>query len=565
MAVALRVDGIEDGASFDVAVVGTGAAGLATALFAAKRGARVLLLERTDHIGGSTAWSAGTAWLPLTRHAATVGTVDDAATVLEFLDAAVGNRSPRAMREAFVAAAAPAVTELETDTEVRFRARAFHPDYLSDLPGATHCGRAIEPQPFDGRRLGAPFRLIRPPIPEFMLFGGMMVDRDDIGHLLKLTKSFASFRHALRLLARFGRDRLSHPRGTRLVMGNALVARFLASLMPLDVTLLTGAETRRLDHDGTRVTGLGLTHRGRDHSVTVGRGVVLASGGFNRHAVRRGERLGTDPGWCPGAPGHTGAALDLALGLGARFGEGALSDAFWAPVSTRRRADGSTAVFPHFLLDRGKPGMVTVDRHGRRFVTEATSYHLFALAMREAGAVPAFLVTDADGLKRYGLGMVRPGGGTTPFLADGYLTTAATLAELAAKLGIDGDGLLRTVADMNAYAITGIDPDFGRGSTVYQRANGDATHGPNPCLGPIGTPPYYAVRLWPGDIGAATGLVTDAHTRVLGRDDRPIAGLHAVGNDMQSIMGGTYPAPGITLGPAIAFARVAARHLMGET
>jgi hypothetical protein len=562
--VVLRVDRIEDVAAFDVAVVGTGAAGLAAALFAAKRGARVLMLERTEHVGGSSAWSAGTAWLPLTRHAA-VGAGDDAATVLEFLDTAVGNRSPRAMREAFVAAASRAVAELEADTQVQFRARAFHPDYMSDLPGATTCGRAIEPQPFDGRRLGESLRFIRPPIPEFTLFGGMMVDRDDIGHLLKLTKSLASFRHALGLLARYGRDRLSHPRGTRLVMGNALIARFLASLADHDVTLVTGAEIGRLDHDGTRITGLGFGHRGREITVTVRRGVVLASGGFNRHATRRGERLGTDPAWCPGAPGHTGTALDLALGLGARFGTGALSDAFWAPVSTRRRADGSAAVFPHFLLDRGKPGMVTVDRNGRRFVNESTSYHLFALAMREAGAVPAFLVTDAVGLKTYGLGMVRPGGGTTPYLADGYLTTATTLRELAAKLGIDGDGLLRTVADINAYAVTGIDPDFGRGSTVYQRANGDAAHGPNPCLGPIGTAPFYAVRLWPGDIGAATGLVTDGHARVLGPDDTPIVGLHAVGNDMQSIMGGTYPAPGITLGPGIAFAWAAARHLMGES
>ena len=562
---ALRVDAIEDGGRFDVAVIGSGAAGLAAALFSAKRGARVLLLERTEHVGGSSAWSAGTAWLPLTRHAA-VGAGDDAETVLGFLDAAVGNRSPRPMREAFVAAAPPAVAELEAETEVRFRARSFHPDYMSDLPGATPCGRAIEPQPFDGRRLGDLLRLVRPPIPEFTLFGGMMVDRDDIGHLLKLTKSFASFRRALGLLARYGRDRLTHPRGTRLVMGNALIARFLASLMAHDVTLATGAEIDRLDHDGTRVTGLGFVHRGRRISVTVGRGVVLASGGFNRHPTRRGERLGTDAAWCPGAPGHTGTALDLALGLGARFGEGALSDAFWAPVSTRTRADGSTAVFPHFLLDRGKPGMVTVDRNGRRFVNEATSYHLFALAMREAGAVPAFLVTDAEGLRKYGLGMVRPGGGgTAPFLADGYLATAATLRELAAKLGIDGDGLVRTVAEMNAHAASGVDPDFGRGSTVYQRANGDATHGPNPCLGPIGSAPFYAVRLWPGDIGAATGLVTDTRARVLGPDDAPIGGLHAVGNDMQSIMGGTYPGPGITIGPGIAFAWIAARDLMGES
>lgn len=564
---ALLVDTIEDGATYDVAVIGTGGAGLAAALFAALRGGRVLLIERTALIGGSTALSAGTAWMPLTPHGRAVGCVDDAETVLSFLDHAVGSRSDPAVRAAFVEAAPRAVAELEARTEVQFRARPVHPDYLSELPGSRLGGRAIEPKPYDGRRLGRLFGLIRPPIPEFTLFGGLMVDRDDIAHLLKLTRSFASFRHAVGLMARYARDRLTHARGTRLVMGNALIARLLASLVPLDVTLLTEAEVERIDrHDG-RVSGLTLRHRGRAVTVAATRGVVLASGGFTRHPTRRGERLGAmDPAWCPGAPGHTGAAIDLALGLGGRLGEGGLSDAFWAPVSLRTRPDGSTAAFPHFLLDRGKPGMVTVDRTGRRFVNEATSYHLFGLAMREAGAIPAFLVTDAAGLAEYGLGMIRPAGGATkPFLADGYLVQAPTLRGLAAKLGIDADGLEATVAAMNRYAVTGVDLDFGRGSTDYQRANGDAGHGPNPCLGPIATAPFSAVRLYPGDIGAATGLVTDAHARVLDADDRPIDGLWAIGNDMHSIMGGVYPAPGITIGPGLAFAHIAAEDAMGPS
>lgn len=561
---ALVVDAIETGATFDVAVIGTGGAGLAAALFAALRGGRVLLVERSPFVGGSTALSAGTAWMPLTRHAAEVGCADSADEVLTFLDHAVGTRSDPAIRAAFVEAAPRAVAELEARTEVQFRARPFHPDYLSELPGSRLGGRAIEPMPFDGRRLGRLFDLVRRPIPEFTLFGGLMVDRDDIAHLLKLTRSFASFRHAAALIGRYGRDRLAHRRGTRLVMGNALIARLLASLMPLDVTLLTEAEVERVDtHDG-RVRGLALGHRGRNLAVSVERGVILASGGFNRHPTHRSERLGAmDPAWCPGAPGHTGRAIELALALGAHLGATGLSDAFWAPVSLRARGDGTTAVFPHFLLDRGKPGMVTVDRAGRRFVNEATSYHLFGLAMREAQAIPAFLVTDAAGLAKYGLGMIRPAGGATaPFLADGYLVQAPTLWDLAARLGVDADGLEATVAAMNRAAETGVDPDFGRGSTDYQRANGDAAHGPNPCLGPIATPPFSAVRLYPGDIGAATGLATDADARVLGADGAPIAGLYAVGNDMHSIMGGVYPAPGITIGPAIAFAHVAAAHAM---
>jgi succinate dehydrogenase/fumarate reductase flavoprotein subunit len=187
-------------------------------------------------------------------------------------------------------------------------------------------------------------------------------------------------------------------------------------------------------------------------------------------------------------------------------------------------------------------------------------------ANRTTPSVPAYLVTDAEGLRKYGLGMVRPGGRRlAPFLADGYLTQASTLDELATKLGIDKAGLADSVARINRYAQTGVDPDFQRGTTDYQRANGDATWtGPNPCLGPIARAPFYAVRLYPGDIGAATGLVTDTSARVLDHDDQPIGGLYACGNDMQSVMGGVYPGPGITLGPGLAFAYLAGRHAAGR-
>lgn len=561
-----------DGARFDVVVIGAGGAGMAAALFAALEGARVLLVERTSHVGGTTALSAGTTWVPLSAPGLAQAPGDSAGQVLGFLDRAVGDRAPRALREAFVAHGAEAVARLERDTHVRFQVRAFHPDYLSELEGSVTSGRAIEPVPFDGRLLGEDLRLVRPPIPEFTVLGGMMVDRDDIAHLLALGRSFRSLRHALRIIGRHALDRLLHGRGTRLVMGNALVARLLHSLRARGVALVTHTELRALRRDGDgRIRGVVLEQQ-RPGAASVERrfevtgGVVLASGGFNRHPTRRAELLpGADARWCPGAPGHTGAAQDLALAAGARLGTGNLSHAFWAPVSVRQRADGSTAVFPHFVMDRGKPGMITVDRHGDRFLNESTSYHLFGLAMREAEAarpaVPAWLVCDAPALRRYGLGMIRPGGkGLAPFLADGYLRQGATLAELARALDLPAGRLEATVQAFNAAAARGEDPAFARGSTLYQRANGDATLGlPNPNLGPLQTGPFYAIRLYPGDIGAATGLVTDASARVLDAGDRPIDGLYACGNDMNSMMGGTYPGPGITLGPGLVFGYLAAR------
>ncbi|KXU87285.1 FAD-binding dehydrogenase [Caballeronia megalochromosomata] len=561
------LDNLGPNETFDVVVIGAGGAGMSAALVAAIDGARVLLVERTEYVGGTTAFSAGTTWIPASAHAAGVNREDTSANAEGFLNRAVGERSSAAMRRAFLDAGPKAVAHIEANSDVKYRARPFHPDYLSEVEGSTLRGRALEPLPFDGRKLGRAFSLIRPPIPEFTVLGGMMVDRDDVGHLLNMTKSFASFGHAVKLLARHARDRMSAPRGTRLVMGNALIGRLLHSLLQRGVTVLTGTKVDALHSGPNGIEAVTLSHVNELRRVNVKGGVILASGGFNRHPTRRAAMLpGADPAWCPGAPGHTGSAQDLALAAGARFGEGALSNAFWAPVSVRKRADGTTAVFPHFIMDRGKPGMITVDKTGRRFLNENTSYHLFGIAMQKANettpSVPAYLVTDSEGLRKYGLGMVRPGGkGLAPFLADGYLVEGRTLDELATKLGIDKTGLADSVARINRYAQTGVDADFQRGTTDYQNANGDANWtGPNKCLGPIGQAPFYAVRLYPGDIGAATGLVTDTDARLLDREDRPIGGLYACGNDMQSVMGGVYPGPGITLGPGLAFGYLAARH-----
>lgn len=554
---------IPEGEAFDIVVVGAGGAGMSAALFGAINGAKVLLVEKSEYVGGTTAFSAGTTWVPNSHHASSVGVHDDSLEkAAHYLDLAVGDRSNPALRRAFLENGPLAVKCIEDHSRVRYRARPFHPDYISDLEGSTLKGRALEPLPFDGRQLGKRFALVRPPIPEFTVLGGMMVDRDDVNHLLGMTKSFKSLRHSIKLVLRQGADRLRHARGTRLVMGNALVASLLQSLDEKSVPVLTTCQMDSVEQGGDGIEAVVLSQAGVRRRLRVSGGVILASGGFNRHPARRKAMLpGIDVQWCPGASGHTGQAHDVAQSAGAGYGQRGLSHAFWAPVSTRKRADGSTAVFPHFILDRGKPGMITVNQQGRRFLNESTSYHLFGIGMQDAGVAPAYLVTDAKGLRQYGLGMVRPGGkGLKPFLDDGYLTEGATLAELAARLKIDAHGLQDSVRRMNDYGKTGVDLDYKRGTTDYQRANGDASNTPNPNLGALSTAPFYAVRLYPGDIGAATGFATDAHARTLDSQGQVIPGLYAVGNDMHSIMGGTYPGPGITLGPGLTFAYLAAGH-----
>jgi succinate dehydrogenase/fumarate reductase flavoprotein subunit len=269
--------------------------------------------------------------------------------------------------------------------------------------------------------------------------------------------------------------------------------------------------------------------------------------------------------YSPVADSVTGDGLGLAAPFGGHLGSLHSSNSFWAPVSLRARADGSMAVFPHLVLDRGKPGLIAVNPAGARFVSEATSYHLFVEAMfaelERHAAAACFLICDDEFISTYGLGMVRPRRlNLRAAIADGYLVQAGSIGDLAKILGLPGEALEQTVARHNGFAVTGVDTDFAKGGDAYQRNLGDAGHRPNPCIGPLAKPPFYAVKIFPGDIGASCGLVTNEHAQVLRGDGSSIAGLYACGNDMNSIMSGIYPGPGITLGPAMAFAYIAARH-----
>lgn len=557
-----------EGEAFDVVVVGAGGAGLAAALFAAIAGLKVILVERTDQVGGTTAYSAGSAWIPNTSHSVRVGADDSIEKAAIYLNHSVGKQSSEAMRLAFLTHGPVAISLLEAQSHVKFRARTLHPDYNSDLPGATLKGRVLEALPFDGRALKHLLPFIRRPIPEFTILGGMMVNQEDVLHLLNPLGSFRSFAHSIRILLRHAFDYLQYRRGTRLMMGNALVARLLLSLHERNVPILLSAQIDAIDSDTTGVVGVAISQDGVSRRISIRGGLIVATGGFNRHPVRRQEMLRKPIAeYCPGAPGHTGQLHDLLTDIGAFYGTGAGDTAFWSPVSVRRRRDGTMAVFPHFIFDRGRPGTITVNRRGRRFVNEALSYHPFTQAMftehRGEASIPAFLITDQVGLRKYGLGMVRPGRfGRRPFLRDEYLIKANSLKMLAERLGINPENLAETIAKFNEFAEAGIDSDFGRGNTDYQRITaGDLSHSPNPCLGPIRKAPFYALRLYPGDMGAATGFVTNENSSLLRRDGREIGRIYACGNDMHSVMGGTYPGPGITIGPGIAFAYAAVRHI----
>ena len=550
-------------AEHDVIVAGSGAGGMAAALTAAHHGLDVLVVEKDSQIGGSTAISGGAMWIPQNPHLAEVGLTDTREAVTTYLRATLGNHYRAEMIEAFLDAGPEMVRFFEQNTALAFAPRAVSPDYQPDLPGAAAGGRTIDPLPYDGRALGPAFARLKPPLKEFLAFGGMMVNRKDIDTLLGAFRSPKNFVSTLKLLGRYALDRLSHPRGTRLLMGNALAARLLKSALDRDIPIRTGTRLVELISEGARIVGVVVETDGQRLRLRARRGVVLATGGFPGSERLRAALLPHAERHHSMAPAaNAGDGMMLAEGAGARTAGESIGNAFWTPVSVMRNADGSETRFPHLILDRQKPGLVAVDQTGRRFVNEATSYHGFVEAMHRADAlrptIPAWLVCDARFLRTYGLGLVRPG--LRPlgrYIASGYLTEATSLAGLAGKMGVEAEAFAEAIAQMNRAAETGEDTLFGKGSTAYNRYLGDAGHRPNPCLGPIASPPFYAVRVYPGDIGTAAGIHTDARARVLDQTGEPIPGLYAAGNDMQSIMAGAYPSAGITLGPALTFGYIA--------
>jgi succinate dehydrogenase/fumarate reductase flavoprotein subunit len=394
-----------------------------------------------------------------------------------------------------------------------------------------------------------------------------MVNRLDIPHLRKFGRSFRSTLRAMRLVLQYALQRLRSPRGTTLHLGNALAARLYASLLARNVDILFATAVEKLLLEDDAVRGARIVEASGTRTIIARKGVVLATGGFSHdEKLRENYFPGAAGAISAAAPAGTGDGLRLASAAGASIGSVVASPAYWVPASLFKRADGSQGVFPHTVTDRAKPGIIAVNGYGKRFVNEALSYHEFVLAMLRDGndtAGRSFqLICDHRFLWTYGLGRIQPfTRRIRRYVETGELIAAPGIDALADLIGVERSSLAATVDNYNAQARIGLDPEFGRGSTIYQRHLGDAGHSPNPCVAPIEAAPFYALRIYPADLGTAIGLKTDCDARVLGKDGTAIDGLYACGNDMGSIMNGNYPGPGITLGPALTFGYIAGRHL----
>ena len=555
----------------DLLVAGAGPGGMTAALVAATEGLEVIVCEKAEQAGGTGATSAGTLWIPGNRQSRDAGFDDSPEDAAKYLDSLIGDDRTSAHRRAYLHDGPDVIDYLMEKTDVQFMPCGPHPDYRNNVAGAALSGRAIIARNFDGRVLGRDFARVRPPIPEFMVFGGMMVGKIDITKLLGRFQSVGNFVFSAGLLLRYMTDRLRFRRGTRLTMGNALVARLFYSLKKRDVPVLFGAPIGEFIRDGEVVIGAVIETSDGPKRIRARKGVVLATGGFAHNPKYREAFMPSAvPVYSLAADGNTGDGMALAEAANAAIdSESHQSSGFWTPVSVTKRADGSTGLFPHLVMDRAKPGLVAVNAAGRRFVNEGASYHDFVEAMYRShetvNTMPAWLVCETAFIRKYGLGVIYPATrNLSTHIKSGYVTVADNLEELAAGIGVDAAGLADTVARHNRFAVDGTDEDFGKGDLELNRFNGDPAHTPNPCLAPIETPPFAAMAVWPAEIGCSVGIATNPACQVLNAESQPIPGLYACGNDMGSVMSGAYPGPGTTLGPAIVFGWRTAMHAAGR-
>lgn len=558
----------------DVLVVGSGASGLSAAVTAAHHGLKVIVVEKENVFGGATAWSGGWMWVPGNPLARRAGINEDPQQPRTYLKNELGRRYEPERIDAFLDNCGPMVTFFEENTSLQFVDGNGIPDVHGSVKGAATGGHQVIAKPFDAREVGPLLKRLRKTMRETSWMGMPIMAGADLSAFLTLTRSFKSFVHVTKRVMRHTFDMLRYGRAMHLVNGVALIARLAKSAQDLGVVLMESAPVTRLVFDGAAVRGAVISTTHGERTIRASRGVVLAAGGYPNDVDRRRltfprtptgkEHLALPPTGC------SGDGIRLGESAGGMLVDDVASPAAWAPVSKVVHADGTVGHFPH-IIDRGKPGIIGVLSTGRRFVNEADGYYDYTAAMvasaPEGEEVASWLICDHRFIRRYGLGYARPF--PLPIgalIRNGYLKRGSSIKELAIRCGINAAELDATVYRFNTHARRGDDPEFLRGSTPYNRKNGDPWHtGPNPCVAPIEQGPFYAVKVLPGSFGTFAGLKTNGHAQVLSSNNRPVEGLYAVGTDMASVMGGFYPSGGINLGPAMTFGYVAGRHAAGAT
>jgi 3-oxosteroid 1-dehydrogenase len=542
---------------FDVVVVGAGAAGMAGALTAAKRGLRTVVIEKAAVFGGSTARSGAGIWVPNNEVIIAAGVPDTPALAARYLSAVVGDTVPAARLAAYLANGPAMISFLVRNSPLRFSWMESYSDYYPELPGGMRNGRSIEPQTLDANILGAEYANLNGPY--MATPAGTVVHTVDYKWLALIARHPKGLATATEIVRRY---LAASALGQKpITLGQALAGGLRAGLMAADVPVWLNTPLTDLYVEGGRVAGVRATRNGDEILIKARRGVILGSGGFEHNEAMRKQYqqapIGVD--WTVGATSNTGDGIEAGQRVGAKLE--LMESSWWGPMIPLPTG-------PYFCLsERTLPGNIFVDGAGKRFVNEAAPYGdvvhaMYASNTPEVPAIPAWMITDQRYRNRYLFKDISP---LLPYPDEWYRSGAVfqdwTIGGLAAKIGVPPAGLRATITRFNALARAGKDTDFHRGDSFYDEYFADPTNRPSPCLAGLELPPYYAMKIVPGDLGTNGGMLTDTRARVLREDNSVIPGLYAAGNASAAVMGHGYAGAGSTIGPAMTFAYVAAQDI----
>ena len=558
--------------SFDVVVVGSGNGGLTAALCAYEMGTKdVLVIEKSDLYGGTSSISGGGVWIPCNRYANEAGAGDSIAAAKTYLRQLITEEEvPEYQLDAYLENGPKMVDFLHQRTRMRYVSLEHYPDYYTNLEGAMGGHRSMEPETFSADELGEEWRSLRRTHPMMHLGGVVGITQVEAATLIGQQPGW--WKTALKLFADYLMDipwRLKDRHHRRLATGCAGVARLRASMLDRDIPLwLNTAMTKVVDEEG-KVTGVEVTRNGRPLRIQARKAVILAAGGFEHNQAMREQYLPkpTDHRWSAGTRDNTGDAIVEGMRLGAKVHR--MDEAWWCNTSSVPGEESPRLS----IMEKSYPGSIVVNPAGERFSNESQNYMAFQQETFEKHTAenpcnPSWQVFDANFRATYFVGPLynskfRPDWALPKrYEQEGFFAKADSIRELAMKINVDPAGLESTVAKMNDYARSGEDPDCHRGESAYDRYYGDPRVTPNPCLGAVDKPPYYAMRVDPGDFGTQGGMVINEHAQVMHEDGHVIEGLYAIGNCSAPTLP-CYPGPGATLGPAMTFAYQASKAITG--
>lgn len=554
----------------DVLVVGSGAGALTAAIVAQREGCKdVLVVEKSDKYGGTSSMSGGGIWIPNSHYARAEGVKDSADEALRYMQAVIGDEVTEERQRTYVEKASEMLEYMAKNSRLQYETVPYS-DYYPEMPGGKEGYRTHQPTPMHAKHLGEHFRTLREPPSQVLVAGRLTMTMKEGRAFLTQAKGWKLI--FMRMALSYFLDikgRMQGKRSRRLTMGNALIGQLRWTMLERGIDLWLKSPLVELIEDNGAVVGAVVERDGKRLNVRARKGVVIGAGGFEHNQQMREQYLPkpTSAEWSGSQINNTGDGIRAAMNVGAATD--LMNHAWWAPAV---KIPGWERPFIIFA-ERSLPGLVIVNKAGKRFQNEAAPYLESGLAFYQANqedapTIPGFVVFDAVFRKKFPFGPIAPGYSMPDSALSkriwAVMQKADTIEELAQKIGVDAKNLAETVRRNNEFAKTGKDQDFHRGESYYDRYYGDARTSPNPCIAPIAQAPYYALPIYPGDIGTKGGALTDVNGQVVRENGEPIPGLYAVGNSAASVMGSKYPGAGATLGPAMTFGYLAAKHLAGK-